>query len=311
MEKICSVSIDLDDLSCYWAIHGLGEFEGDGLDPIFSIALSRFLEIFEEVSLSPTLFVVGRNLENQRVQEILSELWKKGWELANHTYSHPYRLIALSSGEIEREIIAAEERIEDLTSEPVRGFRSPGYNTSPELIQILRKRKYLYDSSGFPCPPYYFAKAGIMALMRLQGKRSGALLGPLRSVFSPLTPYRCSEDPYRKSSSHEGIWQLPISVTPLLRFPFIGTSISVLPNFLLNSLLRSIRSLSFINFELHGIDLLDQNDSPELKKLSSYQPDLKIPWWEKYNRLLRVLKYISKTHRFMPIKNYVEILKYK
>ncbi len=310
MEKYCSVSIDMDSLYCYRQIHGLESPESSvssqTTDPIYSLAIPRYIQLFSQRKVPVTLFVVGRDLRQPRVKSILQDTQNYRWELANHTYSHPYALTRLPADRILREIQWGEEAILEIAPK-VYGFRAPGYNITPEVIHILRQRGYLYDSSAFPCPPYYLAKAAVMTAMRFAGRKSRSILGSPRVLLTPTRPFRTDGDPYRPSadSSRPTIWELPIAVTPTLRLPFIGTSISLFPEKLLHLMVKSVQKMPFVNLELHGIDILDANDTPQLKELKPYQPDLKVPWWEKKKRLEMVLQLLSETHKFVTLKEFV------
>ena len=49
----------------------------------------------------------------------------------------------------------------------VRGFRAPGYDVSPAMLDTLARLGYRYDSSIFPAPGYYAAKAAVMAALAI------------------------------------------------------------------------------------------------------------------------------------------------
>jgi len=88
----------------------------------------------------------------------LGELAARGDELGNHSYSHLYELARLDANIIETEI-AECDRVLRAIAGPVRGFRAPGYDVSPAMLDSLARHGYRYDSSIFPAPGYYAAKA--------------------------------------------------------------------------------------------------------------------------------------------------------
>src|SRR6185436_4563133 len=104
------------------------------------------------------------------------------------------------------------------------GLRAPGYEVSAEVIDHLCARGYRYDSSAYPAVPYYLAKAAIMGAMRLLGRKSGSILGSPAVLRAPLDPYQPSaHDPYR--AGDQPLIEAPITVTPALRVPVIGTTL--------------------------------------------------------------------------------------
>jgi hypothetical protein len=72
-----------------------------------------------------------------------------------------------------------------------------------------------------------------------------------------------------------GLLELPVSVTPRLRLPFIGTFLSMFGPDGARLLAKRMRREPVVNLELHGIDALDESDG--LSALASVQPDLHIP----------------------------------
>ena len=72
-----------------------------------------------------------------------------------------------------------------IAQQPPVGFRAPGYDLSERVLDVLMAQGYRYDSSVFPSWPYYVAKAGVMAMMALVGRRSRSVLGDPRVLFAP------------------------------------------------------------------------------------------------------------------------------
>lgn len=312
-EPVCCVSIDLDTVSCYESIHGLSPVIREEADPIYAVALPRMLALFAKRNIRATFFVVGRDVEHPEHAKQLRRAVEAGHELANHTYSHPYRLTRLPAAEIEAEIARADEVIGALLLEGqrVEGFRCPGYNCSPQVLVSLRKLGYIYDSSVFPCPPYLAARAAMIGLIALQGRESRSIPGPFSAWWAPAEPYLPGADPYRKARLGEHqvpLWELPMSLVPGIRLPYIGTSIMMYPKATLAPMSRLLaREYSLLNFEWHGIDMLDRDD-PGLSSIASVQPDLKVNMVEKRARIDLCLDAIAQTHTFVPLREAVRQL---
>jgi peptidoglycan-N-acetylglucosamine deacetylase len=224
-----------------------------------------------------TFFVVGGDLdEDAEGRALLAELAREGHELGNHTHSHPYDLVRRGSVAIADEIDRAHAAIAACAGAAPVGFRAPGYEISGAVMELLCARGYRYDSSAFPSLPYYGAKAAVMGAMRLLGRRSGSYLGSPRVLAAPRRPYRpAAGAPYRAGALD--IVELPMAVTPGLRWPVIGTSLITAPEWLRRRLVAAALREPFFNLELHGIDLADADADEIPAALVARQPDLRRP----------------------------------
>jgi peptidoglycan/xylan/chitin deacetylase (PgdA/CDA1 family) len=275
---VVSVSVDLDALWCYYRIHALpGGPPEAHRHVVLRRCLPRFADLFAQHGVKATFFVVGADLEQDAEgRALLAALARDGHELANHSYRHPYELTRLDGARVDEEIDRAHALIADCAGTPPVGFRSPGYETSREVIDRLCARGYLYDSSAFPSVPYYLAKAAVMGVQRLRGRASGSILGRPTVLRAPRAPYHPSAgDPYR--SGGQPIVELPMAVTPWLRLPVIGTSIVLAPDWLRRRLTAAALGTPFFNFELHGIDLADAVEDAIPEAVVAKQPDLRVP----------------------------------
>src|SRR5262249_27068870 len=155
-----------------------------------------------------------------------ADLARRGFELGNHSDTHPYDLARLDRARIRDEIARAHARIAEAAGAahaPV-GFRAPGYELSPSVVDVLVELDYRYDSSIFPSPPYYLAKAAVMGTMALRGRSSASVLGTPRVLAAPADPYHPDpRAPWRRGDA--ALVELPIAVVPWIRVPVIGTSL--------------------------------------------------------------------------------------
>lgn len=311
MNKLCSLSVDLDPLTAYYEIHGLGEPPLPLRTTILRKALPRFEELFAEADVRATFFIVGRDLEQgEEAQDILKRLAASGHELGNHTYSHPYDLCRSPETVIDSEIQQAHQTIATVIGPeyaPV-GFRAPGYTINGKVARVLVDHGYQYDSSMFPSPPYYMAKIGIMMGMHLRGRRSGAVISDPRGLLCPPDPYRPDLDhPWHRGNAP--LMELPIAVLPFSRFPAIGTFLAVSPERWRRYCLNMMRSRSFFNLELHGIDLADAIADRIPTELAGRQPDLRVPFRDKRERFLQTLKELKTEYTFVTLKEAATRLK--
>jgi polysaccharide deacetylase family protein (PEP-CTERM system associated) len=84
--------------------------------------------------------------------KLIKELQRCGHELACHGYNH--RLVYnLSHNEFREDTRRTKKIIEDITGEPVIGYRSPSYSITKNslwALDILIEEDFKYDSSIFP-----------------------------------------------------------------------------------------------------------------------------------------------------------------
>lgn len=278
--RLFSVSVDLDGLGCYAAVHGLPEASLDerALRAVPEVALGRFAELFGGLGLRATFFAIGRELEEvPGAAAALAGAARAGHEVGSHSWAHDYALAKRAPAEIDADLARCDEVIERATGRAPRGFRAPGYTLSKALLGSLRRRGYLYDSSLLPSPPYYAAKAVALGLHRLAGRRSSSILGGIGQLFGRRGPHRLS-----------GVRELPIATLPFLRGPVIGTVALAAPARLAQALARAAFAQGHLNLELHGIDLLDATDGPS-PRLARLQPGLRLPAAVKARRLRALL----------------------
>ena len=267
---IFSLSVDLDGLGCYAAIHGLSASLDDrALRAVPEVALGRFCELFDQLKIRATFFAIGR--EVQFAPAALREA-ARAHEIGSHSFAHDYALSRLPPAEIAQDLARCEEALAAAGVAKPRGFRAPGYTLSAALIDAVRERGYLYDSSILPSPAYYAAKAAAIVAYALRGRRSQSILGEPSQLFARRGPQR-----------RRGLRELPVATSPLLRVPVIGTVVLALP--------RAARwgaAGGHFNLELHGIDLLDASDVPA--PIAAAQPGLRMPAAEKVKRLRALIQ---------------------
>jgi hypothetical protein len=168
------------------------------------------------------------------------------------------------------------------------------------MLDALARRGYHYDSSIFPAPGYYVAKAAVMAALAIARRPSGAVLTNPRALVAPADPYRPSMSaPWRRGQAP--IVELPVAVTPGARVPAIGTSLLVAPDFVRRRAIAAMSKRPFFNFELHGIDFADAEKDGIPGELVARQPDLRLPIAEKLARLDAILDELARTWSFVTL----------
>ncbi len=291
--RLAALSIDLDALRHYHRIHGLPDPPAAaGLDPVYGEAVERFGELCARLGLRGTAFAVGEELAEPAAAAGAAALARAGHELGNHTFSHDYALTRRSREEIEEEVRRGAQAIAAATGAAPAGFRAPGYTVTAPLLDALRAQGYRYDSSAFPAPPYWLAKAAVMGGLALLGRPSRAILDRPRALLAPRAPYRADPaEPYRRARAGEdALLELPVT-TGLFGFPLVGTFVATFPPALLGALRAGTARLPLFNLELHGVDLLDASDASP--GLAARQRDLRVPAAAKIARIERFVRSLA------------------
>lgn len=290
MDRLAAISVDLDTLPHYLRIQGLDEalIDEKARSLVSKVAIDRYLELFD--GRPATFFAIGEDLADPDMARALKASHAAGVEIASHSFSHDYALSRMPVEKIADDLKAADEAITAAVGVAPVGFRAPGYTLSPQLLQAVAARGYVYDSSTFPAVPYYSAKALVMGALSLLGRPSRAVLDTPRVLFAPRVPYRPDLlAPY--SIGTAPLLELPMSVGPLTRLPFIGTLVTQLPWLLVKATYQGLKIDRLLNFELHAIDVLDESDGVPAA-LARQQRDLKVPVREKLKRLKEVFGWL-------------------
>jgi peptidoglycan/xylan/chitin deacetylase (PgdA/CDA1 family) len=283
--------VDLDEIDCYAAIHGLALPEDASAYAVYRAAVPRFEQLFDELGLRATFFAIGRDLDDAHAAGVIDRLHRGGHEIGNHSFEHRYDFSRRSRGEQRDDIARGSAAIERVTGSRPVGFRAPGYLVNDGVFEQLAALGVEYDSSVFPCPSYYMVKSAALTSIALRGRRSHSIFGDPRVLLAPADPYRVGRPYYRRG---DGLLELPIGVTrdAMLRLPFIGTTVALAGERDAGWLTRQIVGRPFVNLELHGIDLSDADDDG-LGWLAPHQLDLKKSAAEKraaFTTAIRVLR---------------------
>ncbi|MBX3249240.1 MAG: polysaccharide deacetylase family protein [Myxococcales bacterium] len=276
--RLCALSVDLDEIGCYSAIHGQAPLEGEAAHAIYRRAVPRFERLFGDLAVPATFFVIGQDVGAATPDNAvaLRRLAAAGHELGNHTLSHLYDLTRRDRATLRHEIVAGGERIAEATGATVVGFRAPGYTVTDAVFEVLEEAGYRYDASVFPCPAYFGAKAlaigAYAARARLgRGAPSHSVVDDPRVLRAPADPYRVGRPYWTRG---DGLVELPIGVTRGARLPFIGTSVALAGERGADLLARQMIGRPLVSLELHGIDLADAAEDG-LEALRPHQPDLR------------------------------------
>ncbi len=112
--------------------------------------VDRLLELFAANRVSATFFSLGWIAARQPAK--LRRVAAAGHEIASHGYDHR-RVDELSPPLFSEDIRRTKSIIEDVTGNPVRGYRAPTFSIgsrTPWAYDILEQEGYCYSSSIYP-----------------------------------------------------------------------------------------------------------------------------------------------------------------
>ena len=111
---------------------------------------ARLLDLFDEVGIRATFFVLGWIAE--RHPALVRAIAERGHEVASHGYSH--RLVySQSPGEFRSETERSKKILEDASGRGVTGYRAASFSIDARnlwALDVLAEAGFTYDSSLFP-----------------------------------------------------------------------------------------------------------------------------------------------------------------
>ena len=123
--------------------------------------VDRLLELLEQYGHSGTFFTVGWLAERQPA--LVRRIVEAGHEIASHTWWHR-PVDRITADEFREDVARTRALLQDLTGQPVYGFRAPSFSIGPRnpwAFDVLLEAGHRYDSSIFPIrrPDYGDASA--------------------------------------------------------------------------------------------------------------------------------------------------------
>ena len=110
----------------------------------------RVLNLLDEGGCKGTFFVLTWNAERQ--PEVVRRIAAAGHEIATHGYAH--RIVyEQTPEEFRADVERAKKTLEDLTGQPVLGYRAPSFSFTRRSLwapDVLLDLGFRYDSSVFP-----------------------------------------------------------------------------------------------------------------------------------------------------------------
>jgi polysaccharide deacetylase family protein (PEP-CTERM system associated) len=108
------------------------------------------LDLLARHGASGTFFVVGWLAD--RNPGVVRRIAAAGHEIASHSWWHR-RVPTLTPAEFKDDVARTKARLEEITGQPVHGFRAPSFSILPGMgwaFDVLLETGHSYDSSVFP-----------------------------------------------------------------------------------------------------------------------------------------------------------------
>ncbi len=300
-----TISIDIDTLHSIFKGENLAS--GEKYDWCeFEEGLINICNFFAKLGIKTTLFCVGHDFTVKKNQKIIKDVYLQGHEIANHTMNHSQGLRLLSKNQKEKEISAFEEICKTTIGEKPIGFRAPGWNIDEEVLKILIKRGYKYDSSIFPTFLMPIMKFMHYATMKNRSYPDRTTMGRLSYMFCPVEPYRTSIDSF--NSGKNGLMEFPISVSPHLRFPLFATMLLKLGMDNFQKTFNEVKQNGKpVQFMLHLFDFVDFSKKSYARQTANlkgvYIPQsITMNYVKKMDLIKRALDIMMRDCEFKPYK---------
>ncbi len=150
-EMTNALSIDLEE---YFQIHALAGLIQPDMWPDFPSSIEdntvRILDLLEEFRIRTTFFCLGWIAEHHK--GLIRRIHSQGHEIACHGFAH--QVIYQQDKVVFRDDVSrAKDILEDITGDPVIGYRAPTYSITEKTLwalSILEELGFRYDSSIFP-----------------------------------------------------------------------------------------------------------------------------------------------------------------
>jgi len=272
MKPAASISLDLDNLWSYLKTQGAPGWES--FPGYLDLVVPRILDVLDRCVQRITFFIVGKDATIESNRAALRKIAAAGHEIANHSFMHEPWLHLYNRDQLHEEIGGAEKAIAAATGKTPRGFRGPGFSTSPLVRDVLAERGYDYDASIFPnvlgpvARLFFLLNSQLSAEEKEQRK---GLYGKFSDSFGVLRPF----------AWENGLIEVPVTTMPLLRLPMHATYLMFLAQkseFLARLYWNTAITLCRVrkvapSLLLHPTDFLDAQDVPEM----GFFPGMKLP----------------------------------
>lgn len=146
-----AMSVDVEDYFQVWAFNDVVSRKSwDGFALRVEENTHKILDIFDEADVKATFFTLGWIAE--RTPGVVREIAARGHEVASHGHDHT-KVFLQTKEEFYDDVSRSKSILEDLTGQPVQGYRAPGFSingSTPFAYDVLTQLGFRYSSSAHP-----------------------------------------------------------------------------------------------------------------------------------------------------------------
>jgi|APSaa5957512535_1039671.scaffolds.fasta_scaffold22436_1 hypothetical protein len=255
-------------------------------DPSFFKIMDRFLEFSSRRKFQYTIYVIGKDLENEANAAQVRKWAAMGHEIGSHSWSHHVDLSLLTKEEVYEQVYKAHEIITRTTGVEPKGFVAPGWAYSDDVYNSLISLNYKYDTSVFSSwvmiPQYFFWIVNFIGSPKFKRFfRRGADV--MKSVFAPKDPFV-----YHEANGNGNLYVLPIPITKarIACWHSLGFVLGWKIHFKL--LRQSLKESKAFYYTMHAGDMIAPSDLNN-ETFSRRMPRSKVSIEEKKQMFERVL----------------------
>lgn len=300
---LASISLDLDDQWSYMKVHGDEGWEK--FPSYLDVFLPLVLDVLDKLEIKITFFIVGQDALLEKNHKVLRNIIERGHEVANHSFHHESWLKTYSKEKIEEEIIRAEEAILTATGKRTNMFRGPGFSWSSDLLEVLQRRDYIFDTSILPTyisplmRRYYFWKS---KLSKKEKESRKELFGSFKEGFYPLKPFNWQFE------NNKTLQEIPVTTMPIFKIPFhqsyllyiSGVSLGLMKIYLRFAIFMCRITGTQPSYLLHPLDLIGKDHVPSL----AFFPGMNIKSEQKLKVFEICIQTLKKHFELLPMSEF-------
>ncbi len=148
--------------------------------------VDRLIDLCDRANVKSTCFVLGEVAE--RKPRVVQKLAAAGHEIASHGFAHR-SVNSMTPAEFRSDIISTNSLLEEITGQPVLGYRAPSFSVDETCItwfyDILAEAGLKYSSSVFPGKTFLYGISGFPPAIhfpRVRGDPVSVLEVPVNAI---------------------------------------------------------------------------------------------------------------------------------
>jgi len=148
MERYSAMTIDVEDGVSIW----MRDLFGEEMPPTGRVLdnMEILLDLFTQHGVRATFFILGEIAAEY--PSLVKQIASGGHELGVHGYNHD-QIFRLTPEKAREDIHRARDLVEQVSGQPVYGFRAPAFSVSEQtswVLDIIADLGFRYDSSIIP-----------------------------------------------------------------------------------------------------------------------------------------------------------------